>query len=55
MATADVHMGDVAKHLSIDVKLTGLKRFRFRMCIVLLLFKIAAWISPVQIMIDPED
>lgn len=55
MATANVHIGDVAKHLSIDVKLIGMRRFRFRMCVVLLLFRIASWISPVQIMINPED
>lgn len=55
MARADVHMGDVAKYMTIDVKLTGLKRFQFRMWVVLMLFRIAAWVSPVQITINPED
>jgi len=55
MARADIRMADVARYMTIDVKLTGLKRFQFRMWVVLMLFRIAAWVSPVQIMIDPED
>lgn len=55
MATADVNVTDVAKFMTIDVKLRGLKQFQFRMGIVLLLFHLASWVSPVQIIINPED
>ena len=55
MAQANVAMADIAKLMTIDVKLTALRQFLFRMWIVLMLFRVAALFSPVQILLNPED
>ena len=53
MAESAVHMKDLAKDVTMNLKLKGVKMFCFRLWLGLQFIKIGAWISGVGI--DIED
>jgi hypothetical protein len=49
-----VNMSDVAKSMSITVRVKGVRIFRFRMWLAIQILKLAAFVSPVSTFVEIE-
>jgi hypothetical protein len=54
MARAEFSMSDLAKDLTVDVYITGMKTFQIRMWIAIKLIQLAAWVLPASVNVHVE-
>ena len=47
-------MSDLAKDLTVDVYITGMKTFQIRMWIAIKLIQLAAWVLPASVNVHVE-
>jgi predicted nucleic acid-binding Zn ribbon protein len=51
---ADVDVIDCCKEITMQVSVRGLRRFRFRMFVVVALLRVVAWVAPFGVEISEE-
>jgi hypothetical protein len=51
---ADVNINDCARRATMEITVSGLRSFRFRMFVVMSLLRLVAWIAPFDVEIIEE-
>ncbi len=51
---AEIDASDLCKEITMQVNVRGLRRFRFRMFIVVALLRVVAWVAPFGVEIGEE-
>lgn len=51
----ELKMADLSKRMNLNIKIRGLKKWRYRFWIAMKLFKLAAWIFPTEVNIEYQE